>query len=309
MDKNADYNNASDMAQYFVHRFSNILAERNLIAAGWEEIALLHGDEVKPNPAFVGKNLQPFVWNNMWNSGAEDIGYQLANAGYPVVLAHVTNFYFDLAYHKDPNEPGYYWGNFIDTKRPWEYTPFDITKCAEEDRFGNAIDRKHLQKNIDKLTTKGAQNVLGIQGLLWSENNLGAERMEHFFFPKMLGLAERAWAQQPDWAKLESDTKRNALKAKAWNQFANTIGQYDLPRLDFMNGGYNYRIATPGIKVIDNNIHINQRYPGLTIKYTTDGSEPSMQSESYTSPLPYSENIKVKTYSKNGRACRTIDTK
>ena len=40
------------------------------------------------------------------------------------MLAHATNLYMDLAYNKDPNEPGYYWASFIDDRSTFTYQPF-----------------------------------------------------------------------------------------------------------------------------------------------------------------------------------------
>lgn len=273
------------------------------MAAGWEEIALLHGNEIKPNQAMVGKNLVPFVWNNTWNSGAEDIGYQLANAGYPIVLAHVTNFYFDLAYHKHPQEFGYYWGNFINTRKPWEYTPFDLTKCAETDHFGNVVEAQKLKNEMIKLSPEGAANVMGIQGLLWSETSLGWERNDYQIFPKLLGLAERAWSPQPEWA-LKND---KTMRENNWNNFVNTIGQFHLPKLDHLHGGINYRIPAVGAKVINDTLHANLRFPGIDIRYTTNGDEPTIESELYTKPFKVNGTIKLSAFAKNGRKGRGVE--
>ena len=35
-----------------------------------------------------------------------DLGYRLANGGYPVILCKVNNFYFDMGYNKDMEERG-----------------------------------------------------------------------------------------------------------------------------------------------------------------------------------------------------------
>jgi hexosaminidase len=306
IESNDELNNRSELPEYFVIRFSNILAQHGLVAAGWEEIALIHGSEIKPNPKLVGKNLRPYVWNNMWNSGAEDIGYKLANAGYPVVLAHVTNLYFDLAYNKNPLESGYYWGSFVDTRKPWEYTPFDILKCADKDHFGVKINKEELAQNIEHLTDKGKANVLGMQGLLWSENNLGLERMEYMVLPKLLGLAERAWANEPEWAKIEDDDLRIKEKEQAWNKFVNTLGQLDLPRLDYFNDGMGYRIPVPGAIMKDGLLYANIRFPGLQIKYTLDGSEPNINSTLYEQPIQVNGIVKLKAFTKNGKSGRIV---
>ncbi|NJO88117.1 MAG: family 20 glycosylhydrolase [Chloroflexia bacterium] len=307
--ENKEYSKPLDLGRYFIRRFSKILADRNITAGGWEEIGLLHGTEIHPNPEFVGQNIRTYVWNNMWNSGAEDIGYQLANAGYPVVLANVTNLYFDLAYHKHPKEPGYYWGNFIDTRKAWEYTPMDLSKCAEFDRFGQPVNSENVIRKENHLTRKGEANVLGIQGLLWSENNLGLERLEYFMFPKLLGLAERAWAEQPSWVKKNNSEKGKQQKEATWNEFVNTAGQRDFKRMDYMNKGIGYRVATPGAKIIDGMLHANIRYPGLIIRYTTNGEEPTVNSPEYKAPVKVSGAVKLKVFTSNGRGSRTVEVK
>lgn len=307
INENKQYSEAHQLTMYFIKRFAALLAERNIVAGGWEEIGLIHGEKILPNPEFVGLNFRPYVWNNMWNSGAEDIGYQLANAGYPIVLAHVTNLYFDLAYHKHPEEPGYYWGNFIDTRKVWEYTPFDLSKCAEVDRFGQPIDNNNVIKKNNQLTEQGALKVLGIQGLLWSENNLGLERLEYLMFPKLLGLAERAWSPWPAWAKIENEKLRKEMREAEWERFVNTVGQKDLVRLDYFKNGVGYRIPTPGAKIIDGKLHANIRYPGLIIRYTTNGDEPDENSPQYIEPVEVTGTIKLKAFAANGRGGRTVE--
>ena len=97
---------------------------------GWEETTLKsENGETVVNDEFIDKNVIPYVWNNLW--GAQDLGYKLANKGYPVVLCPVTNFYFDLAYDKDPEEAGLYWAGFVNTKNAYEYAPFDVFKTTK----------------------------------------------------------------------------------------------------------------------------------------------------------------------------------
>jgi N-acetyl-beta-hexosaminidase len=76
-----------------------------------------------PNPAFAGPGFKVYAWNNAWGSGMEDMAYRLANAGYEVVLANAANLYFDLAYAKDPQEPGYYWAGFVETRHAFAFCP------------------------------------------------------------------------------------------------------------------------------------------------------------------------------------------
>lgn len=308
-----DLENIKDLPAYFIRRFNNILQSRNLVTAGWQEIALSHGghgQRAEPNPEFTGSRFLPYVWNNVWGWGMEDVGQRLANAGYPVVIAYVTNLYFDLAYAKDPAEPGYYWGGFIDTRKAWELTPLDIRQCAEMDLLGNPLDKEKFFKGVTPLTEKGRANIMGIQGLLWAENAKGRDMMEYLIFPKLLGLAERVWAKQPLWATIKDGNERKKGMNRAWNEFAHLLGKQELPRLDRLFGGVNYRIPPPGATIENGTLKANSAFPGLTIRYTLDGSEPSPQSPRYENPVTIGKDfsvIKLKVFNSKGRASRLAE--
>ncbi|MBU2713373.1 family 20 glycosylhydrolase [Zooshikella harenae] len=288
---------------YNVHQMVQVYRKQT---GGWEELAFIkENGSVIINPTIEPNTMRPYVWNNVWGWGTEDYGYRLANAGFPVVLANATNLYFDLAYQKDPDELGYYWAGFVNTRTVFEFAPFDIFKSAWQDRMGNPLndnqweDSTHLQ--VDKRS-----NILGIQGQLWSENIKSAEQLEYLALPKLIALAERAWSKQPVWAN-EVDREKRFLKLNQhWQKFAVRVGSYELPRLDRWNGGYHYRLPLPGAKLVGGKIHANTAFPGLTVRYTVDGSEPSINSKKYQHPLdPVSNQIKLKTFSSNGRSSRT----
>ena len=94
--------------------------------------------------------------------------------------------------------------------------------------------------------------------------------------------------------------------AKGWNQFANRIGQTALAKLSWWNGGYNYRIAPPGAKVEDGKLFANVNFPGLQIRYTTDGSEPNEESALYTGPVETEGEVTLKVFDETGKGSRTI---
>jgi hexosaminidase len=128
--------------------------------------------------------------------------------------------------------------------------------------------------------------------------------MEYLGFPKILGLAERAWAPQPAWATVDDPAARRQHLAEAWNAFANTLGQRDLPRLDALYGGVAYRLPPPGAVVEDGMLHANTAFPGLTLRYTTDGSEPTAASTRYTEPVAVAGTVMMKTFDTRGRSSR-----
>jgi hexosaminidase len=294
------------LQNYFLARYRTLLQQHNLVFGGWEEIALSKQDgKHGPNPEFVDAKFQPYVWNNVWGWGQEDFAYQLANAGYQVVLSNVTNLYFDLSYAKDPQEPGYYWGGFIETRGAYEFCPLDIYTTATVNLFGNPLDADSLAK-MQRLTPEGTKNILGMQGQLWGENARSQERVEYLAMPRVIALAERAWAADPGWTKISDVAARAAKMDADWNQFANRLGQRDMPRLDGFLGGYGYRIPLPGVQRVDGKVALNISAPGLALRYTVDGSEPNAESALYIEPFAADGAVKVASFSRTGRKSRTV---
>ena len=100
-------------------------------------------------------------------------------------------------------------------------------------------------------------------------------------FPSLLGLAERAWAADPQWATEPDTAKSNALYQQAWANFINIMGKRELPRLAYYNGGYDYRIPKPGVILQNGKYLANMQFPGFTIRYTTDDKDPDAKSKVY----------------------------
>ena len=291
---------------YFTERAFEILDRKGLVTAGWEEIAMrfLNTGGWEPNKNLAGKKVLPYVWNSLW--GNQEMAYRLANAGYPIILCNVTNFYFDLAYNRDPEEPGQYWGGLIDTKKAFEFIPYDLYKSSREDAYGQAFDRAEAFKDMPRLTEEGEKNIMGLQGELWSETIKGRDMLEYYFLPKGIGLAERAWSGQANWASISNDAKRDAKMEKDWGIFANRIGQFEMKLLDHVSGGFNYRIAPAGAIILDGKLLANHAYPGTEIRYTTDGTEPGATSSLYERPVEVQGTIKIKAFNTKGRGSRTI---
>jgi hexosaminidase len=259
-----------------------------------------------PNPSLVGENVRPYVWANIWGGGTEDHAYQLANAGYEVVMSHASNLYLDMAYNKHPREAGFYWANFIDNAGPFDFVPLDLYKSAHEDQMGHLIDPETAFDEATRLTAQGRDNILGLQGQLWGETLKGADRMEYMAIPRLLSLAERAWAPQPDWATVEDASARERQRRAAWAEFANRLGQRELPRLSHIDPTWTYRLPVPGAVVEGGRLHANVALPGLTVRYTTDGSMPTAQSARYTAPIAVrdADVVKLRTFDAQGRGGR-----
>src|SRR5699024_4126745 len=71
--------------------------------------------------------------------------------------------------------------------------------------------------------------------------------------------------------------------------FYNKISLCEFPYLNKL--GVNFRLPHPGIKLIDDKVHINTRITNATIRYTLDGSDPTETSTIWDSPISPSGNI------------------
>jgi hexosaminidase len=298
-----------DMWFVFYGRVEQILKAHGLPVSGWEEIAVrktrVDGRRVLiPNPEFAARGWRAYVWNNVPGGGAEDLAYRLANGGYEVVLCPVSNVYFDLAWNPNPEEPGLDWGGYVDLRKPFQFVPFDYYRNVRLDHRGHPLDPS-VFVGKDHLTDYGKDHVVGIQGALWSET-LGAEgRLGYQMLPKLLALAERAWAPDPDWAREQDPTKSEGLYLEAWSRFVNVLGKRELPRLDREVPGIGYRIPTPGLKVEDGAVHWSVELPGFTLRYTTDGSEPTARSPEVRGAIPFRGTVRVAAFDTTGRKGHT----
>ena len=257
--------------------------------AGWEDV-LLDGTGNLQLQNFVA-----FSWQNVWGWGREQVAYHLANQGVPVVLEHATNLYMDLAYNKDPDEPGYYWANFVDEKSTFTYQPFNVYANATHDRWGNPFAP---DPNWEQLTEAGKRYILGLEAPIWGENGKSPKIREYQAFPKQLGVAERAWNR---------NTPSPQQMPAAWDVFVNTLGQITLPLLSFYQPvglpgvGVNYRIPLPGGRIESGILNANVRNPGLAIEYSVDKGT---NWQSYQGPVNVGTSAWLRTRAPDGRTSR-----
>jgi hexosaminidase len=293
----------------FYGRVAEILKAHGIPLSGWEEVAVRKTRRdgrpmLIPNPGFADRGFRAYVWNNVPGGGAEDLAYRLANGGYKVVLCPVSNLYFDLAWNPNPEEPGLDWGGYVDLRKPFEFVPFDYYRNVRLDRRGNSLDPA-VFVGKDRLTDYGRSNVLGIQGNLWSETLSADGRLDYKLVPKLLGLAERAWAPDPAWARERDEQKSASLFREAWSEFVNVLGKRELPRLVREMPGLNYRIPTPGFAAVDGQVRCSLEIPGFVLRYATDGSEPTVRSPEVRGPIPLAPVLRVAAFDATGRKGHT----
>ena len=204
-------------------------------------------------------NLQPMGWEEIDHfcqpeSGAicyawlnsESKPMQLAEAGYQVVIATASHLYFDFAYCNHHEEKGLSWGGYTDEYRSFDWQP-----------------AQH-------------PNIIGMNAQLWGEVIRSFAQVEWQIYPKIYGLAERAW------------NNRSSLTLSEYNRL---VYEEFLPQLAASKR--NFHIQQPGIRqvAIENEqlqldkshvlIEMNKVMQGGEILYRLDDGE----WQTYTAPI------------------------
>lgn len=266
-----------DLKDYFLEQILEMLDKRNIQAVGWQDIVMKPDNTV--NEHFRNSKVLNYCWNTIPEQGGDEVPYKLANAGYPIILCNVGNFYLDMAYCYHVEEPGLRWGGYVDEYVTFDMLPFDIYKSLRRNLKGESVDVKTASNGKQPLTKEGYKNIKGLSGQIWAETIRSFEQIEYYLFPKVFGLAERAWNAQPSWA-LSPDSKVYADTKRKYNA---GIVTYELPRL--AKRGINFRVSPPGIIVKDGLLFVNTTNPNAVIRYTTDGSEPTENSVKWQTPI------------------------
>ena len=304
---NPEIGSYKNLQGYFFQRMLPILEKYGVAIGGWEEVVLnRYADRnITVNTEFIDRQVIPYVWDNTGNN--IDLGYRIANAGYDVILCNVTNLYFDLAYTTDPAEPGLYWGGFHDNIDPYLLVPYDVFKSTIYDDHGGFRDPDDDYPDKVRLMPEARDRIIGIQAQLWSETLIEDRMLDYYVMPKLFAFAEKAWARAPKWETEPDNLERIAQARNGWAELANIIGQKELPRLDKLFGGYGYRITPPGGIIEDGILYANAAFPGLIIRYTTDGSEPNGTSAKYEKPVKVDGPVKLGAFAVSGRGSKTVD--
>ena len=195
--------------QSFIDAVLEILNRYNLQPMGWEEITHFCKPESKA------------ICYSWLNSNTKPL--EMAEAGYPVVLANANRLYFDFAYCNHHEEKGLNWGGYTD-----EYRSFDWEPLIHP-------------------------NVVGMNAQLWGEVIRSFAQVEWQIYPKIYGLAERAW------------NNRSALTLGDYNKL---VYEVFVPQLSAKN--CNFHIQQPGIRVVDGMAEMNKVMKCGLVEYRFD---------------------------------------
>lgn len=279
-----------DLAEYFITQMAGIMQKNGLKFSGWQEVALGHSEEA--HRQLRNQAAGVYCWNTV--PGYDEVVYQIANNGYPVILCNVGNFYMDMAYNGHPDERGLDWGGYVDESISFSMLPFSIYRSLRTDRAGNPVDLDKAEKGKTTLTAEGKKNILGVQGQLFAETIRSFDGVEYLLFPKLMGLAERGWNAYPAWENLSGTQEQQAFN-KALALYYEKISDVEMPY--WAKNGINFRLPHPGLLVKDGNLYANVAVSGAEIRYTMDGSEPTAQSALWEAPVKCDAPVvKAKTF-------------
>ena len=181
------------LKDYYVGRVLDIAASRGVKVAGWQELVQNLQPETKE------KMRKGLGFTNVWtvSHGREELPYQFANEGLPVVISSAPNAYFDLAYNDSKLERGHSWAGFVDERRSFSLLPYCMYRSVRWDDHGNIKDISRATEG--KTPLEHRENIIGVQGQLWSETIRSFDHVTYYLFPKALGLLERGWNASPVW--------------------------------------------------------------------------------------------------------------
>ena len=268
-----------ELGLYFFKQYMKIVSGYGFNIDGWEEVWEF---EIKDEETGRGTGLydihDPSVWSDYinedtiltgyhWNNGWLDYdtsstGYNMANKGYQVILAPATHIYFDMAQDRDPNTRGLMWAaRYSDLWKAFSLRPMDLNANGLWNYWGDKIDYGCIDqqngKNFNCTKLEKPENIAGISGCMWMEENVRKEFMWEKIFPQITAVAERSYREASwenifetsSWDAVESeefkeDFSRFKDGLKSWFSNLEQEGfEYSLPKtgVDEENGKFHFR--------------------------------------------------------------------
>lgn len=191
----------------------------------------------------------------------EEGGIKSARMGHDVVMTPGGYMYFDF-YQADPKTQPYAIGGYTPIKRVYSYNPVPV----------------------DSLTAEEGKHIMGVQANTWTEYIKDSDHLEYMMFPRALALAEIAWSPQEDrnWEDFKPRMNANILVLQRMG--INTFTLSDEIE------------AVMKVDTIKKEIEVvldAEKYPA-EIRYTTDGSVPTVSSTLYNGPIIVKDSADIK---------------
>jgi len=272
-----------ELFEYFYTQVTALLREKGIPFQGWQEVALNNRPDTEAQLLRNAAGIH--CWNTVAEWGEDDIPYRLADKGYPVILCNVNNFYMDLAYSPHYDEPGHSWGGYVDERKAFSMLPFSVYRSSRVNIAGDPLDLDSVERGKVPLKPENRPLIRGVQAQLFAETIRDFTMVQYYYFPKILGLAERGWHAHPAWEALRGKQEEEAFN-RDLSRFYALISDREMPYLHSI--GIHFRLPHPGLMTDGEFLYANTSVRGAQIHYTTDGTEPTTASPVWTKPVPFS---------------------
>lgn len=193
-------------------------------------------------------------------------GIAAAKQKHFVVMSPGSHCYFDHYQGEPKNEPIAF-GGYTNVEKVYSFNLIPKELSAEESKY-----------------------ILGAQANLWTEYINTTEHVEYMVFPRIAALSEVVWGTS---------------NSKEYKEFEKRlISHFEI----YDKKGINYSKAifevTSKVNPAENGVAFELKSVNSDgIKYTTDGSEPNVNSISYEKPILVTKNQTIKAaYFENGKA-------
>ena len=185
-------------------------------------------------------------------------GMNAAKQGHNAIMTPSPYMYLDY-YQEDPETAPITIGGYVTLKMTYNYNP--------------------VEDSADELVKK---HIIGVQGNAWTEYMQTDDRRDYQIFPKLTAISETAWTED---------------KNKNWTDYCKRLEE-EYARMDILgvNACRNYFDVNVNTKVLDDNLMVilDCFNPTAEVRYTIDGSTPTVQSTLYTVPFELTGNIDLK---------------
>ena len=190
----------------------------------------------------------------------EDGAIQAVNQNHFAIMTPNGNMYLDY-YQGVPESEPIAIGGFLPLSRVYEYDP--IPKVISEQK---------------------AHFILGVQGNLWTEYIATPEHVEYMIFPRAAAVAEIGWSPK------ENKNYQNFL-----HRLTTHFKRLDQLNVNYSKSHYAIKASTQwSTNAKKPQIELTSECKDCEIRYTLNGTTPTMKSELYLSPLLFSKNIEIK---------------
>ena len=181
-----------------------------------------------------------------------------AKQNHDVVMTPTSHCYFDYYQSDKDNEPTAI-GGFLPLEKVYNFNPIPEELTKEESKY-----------------------IMGVQGNVWTEYMSSEDQVEYMVFPRILAMSEVAWSQPKN-----KEYKDFVKRVESFNKRLDVLGINNANHLYEVEGNMMSENGMPYFK-------FETLTEEKTIRFTTDGTNPNINSKIYTTKIPIKNSITLK---------------